>query len=81
MGESHWTTSTCLLPELDIIHDYRLLLRWTKGAGLFGTHFIIFVMPLASLICQPFRFEQTISHFVSHRLMRLYHHSWVQICL
>lgn len=61
MGESHWTTSICLLPELDIIHDCRLLLRWTKGAGLFGTHFIIFVMPLASLLCQPFRFEQSVT--------------------
>lgn len=65
--KSHWTPSTVLLPELDIIHDYRLLkndcflLQWTKGADLSGTHFVIFVTPLAILLCQPFGYEQRVS--------------------
>lgn len=37
------------------------LLQWTNGAGLSGTHFVIFVTPLAIVLCQPFRFEQMVT--------------------
>lgn len=57
LGEGAESLDYFHLPELDIIHDGRPLkkdcsvLQQTKGAGLSGTHFVIFVTPLATLLC------------------------------